>query len=415
MAGRADRFRERGTAGKRLPGRSFKKLLDRPLAQVTLDAAGHFVAMLHQRIDLEVVKGIEIRADRRHLCLHYRMEAVGILLRLDHTGDRHEVIAVLVAEVFPLQLPDAIPEDVGGADRLGNKAERLVAENLKRLAGIADDHAVVGPAMVLGKPGKGPSAKVVVDASVGKGFVWEVSLANPQIVGRDRDRRKEAGKGARRGDHLGDAGHPSGNVAKAVVLPFDFVVAAFDEEAVAVEDSEDAVADVCRQDVEAWLFRQFEQPAVAVEKLLVVVLEQGVGGEPSALPAAELGEPAKAQLQGESSHDVVADVKLHKADDLGRGLRKLLIAAGVAIPVEHQVGCQDAATGNRCDVADRLQGTHIPHVADHAEMKQRGSKATTREGKAVVKHATCGARGITGSNAADSRPRASRGTTAHQP
>ena len=32
--------------------------------------------------------------------------------------------------------------------------ERLIAENLKRFAGVADDHAVVGTAMVLGQPGE---------------------------------------------------------------------------------------------------------------------------------------------------------------------------------------------------------------------------------------------------------------------
>ena len=320
------------------------------------------------------------------------MQAVGVVLRINHVGNRDEVKTVLVAEVFPLQLPDAIPEDVGGTNGLGDKTQGFITQNLKRLACITDIHPLKRLTVEFGKPVKGSRAEIVVDTTVGKGLIGEVAFSYTQVVGGDRHGGEKPGKGTRRGNHFRNAGHLAWDVQEAIVLAVEFFVATLDVEAFAVKHGEHAVADIGGEDVEPRFFSQLKQAAVAVEELFVVVLKQSVGRQPIALPAAEFCEPSHDQLQWKTPHDVVADVKLHKADDLSGRLVKLLVSSGVAIPVEHEVCRENAAAGHRRDVADGVERPYIPHVADHTEMIERGPKATSREGETVMRHATGGVR-----------------------
>ena len=166
----------------------------RLVGDLAVHAAGHLVAVGHEGVDLEVAEAVEVGADARHLCLHNGVDGPGIFVRVDDMRHRQEIKAVLVAEILPFQLPDPVPEDVGGPDRLRDEAEGRVAEDLKRLAGVAHQDAVVGLAPVPGEPGEGPCAEIVVHATVGERFGGKLPLMDAQIVCRDLDRRKEPGK-----------------------------------------------------------------------------------------------------------------------------------------------------------------------------------------------------------------------------
>ena len=204
---------------KRLPGGA---LADRTQCLVTnpaMQAASHLVAVGDQRVDLEVAEPIEIGADARHLRLHDGVDSMRIDVRIGDVRRRQKREAVAVAEVLPLQLPDAIPEDVGGSNRLGNEPQWSVAENVKWLAGVAHDDAVVGAAAVLGEPGKCPRAQVVVDPAVGEGLGRKLPLMHAQVVRRDLHRGKEPGKGRRGAHHLREACGLAGHVPERIDFP----------------------------------------------------------------------------------------------------------------------------------------------------------------------------------------------------
>jgi len=372
---------------------------------------GHLVAVFDQGVDLEIIEAVEIGADQRDLRLHHRMQTVGILLPVDDIRDRGEEETVLVAEVFPLQLPDPIPEDVGGPDRLGHESQRGVAEDLKRLARVAHDDPFVGMSTIPREEVEGPCAEVVVDTAVGERLLREMPFPHPQVVGGDLHRREESGKG-RRGSHdLGQARHLAGHVAERLVA---ILLPPLDEEALAVEDREHPVTDVRGEDVQPRLLREFEEPAVAVEKLLVVVLQQGVGGQVACAPAGKRGRGPQRNLQRHPADDVIADVELHEPDHLGGSLGKVLVAPGVAVPVEHEVGRQDAPAGHRSDVLAHFQSPGIPQVANQSEVVERGAEAASGKGQTEMSHGRAGQRGEEdrGTVVGDCGGKALTGTTA---
>ena len=341
-----------------------------------VNAAGDLVAVADERVDLEVGEAVEVGADRCHFRLEHRMKRVGILLQRHDPRDRHEVKAVLVAEVLPLQLPDAVPKDVGGADRLCQEAERRVAEDLERLAGIADEHAGERAAADLLEPAEGADPEVVVDAAVGERLGRKVAGADAEVGRGDFDRGEKAGERARRPDHLGDRRGQAGNVMEGIVA---VEVALLDVESVAVEDGEHPIADVRGEDVKAGALRQLEQPAVAVEKIPVVAFQERVGGEMGGGPTGEPGGVAEGKEERQSAHNVIADVELNEANHLGGSLGELRIAAVVAIPVEDEVGSDDAAAGDSGDVGHEGKRAAVTKVANHPEVVERGPETTTGE------------------------------------
>ena len=86
-------------------------------------APGDLVTVADERVHLEIGEAVEVGADRRHLCLEDGMERMGIFRRRHDRRDRDEMKTVLIAEILPLELPDPVPEDVGGADRLREETE----------------------------------------------------------------------------------------------------------------------------------------------------------------------------------------------------------------------------------------------------------------------------------------------------
>ena len=104
--------------------------------------ASHLIAVLHERVDLRIRKTIQVRSNRLHFGLHDRMKCRGVLGQVDHLGDRQENEARLLAKVLPFQLPDPVPENIGSAHGLTKNPQRRLAQNLKRLSGIADQDLV---------------------------------------------------------------------------------------------------------------------------------------------------------------------------------------------------------------------------------------------------------------------------------
>ena len=100
-------------------------------------------------------------------------------------------------------------------------------------------------------------------------------------------------------------------------------VTLLDMESVAIEDREDTIADVRGEDVEPGALRELEQPAVAVEEVSVVPLEDRVRGEPGGGPADEPGGGAERKEEGQPTDNVVADVELDEANHLGGSLGEL--------------------------------------------------------------------------------------------
>jgi hypothetical protein len=87
-----------------------------------MEASRHLVAVGDERVDFEIAKAVEIGADTRHLGLHDRVQRIRVFVRVDHVRDRHKMKAFAVAEVFALELPNPVPEDVGRPDRLGHES-----------------------------------------------------------------------------------------------------------------------------------------------------------------------------------------------------------------------------------------------------------------------------------------------------
>ena len=205
---------------------------------------------------------------------------------------------------------------------------------------------------------------------------------NAQILGREFHRRKKAGEGGGCRHHLGHAGRLAGNVAKRIGIPHAPLL---DMKAIPVEHCQHAIADVGGEDMQQRLFGQLKKPAVAVEKPAVVALQQGIGGEAGRFPAGELGSQPKGIEEREPADDPVAHIKLRHRDDLGGRLCKLLVAAGIALPVEHQMSRQHASPRHRGDIGYQRQRAVVAQVAQHPQMVERGPEAAA--GKCQTK--TC--------------------------
>ena len=340
--------------------------------------------MRDQCVDLQIVEPVEVGTDARNLRLHHRMHAVRILVGVDDVRHGQEMEAILVAEVLPLQLPDAVPEDVGGPDRLGDESERGVAEDLKRLAGVADDHSVIRPAVLVGEPGEAADTEVVVHPAVGERLCRELPLVHAEIAGGDLHRRKETRKCRGGAHHLREGGRLPRDVPEGIGLP---PLPLLDVQALAVENSHHTVADVRGEHVQRRLLGEFEEPAVTVEKRAVVLLQERVGCEVRSRPAGELADEPDRKQQRQAADDPVANVVLHEPDHLAGRVGELGVGAVVAVPVEDEVGGQDAAPRHRRDVTDQGQRAAVPQVADHAKVVERGAESAAGEGEADGGHA----------------------------
>ena len=87
-------------------------------ADLTVHLARDFVAVLHQRVDFDIRKTVQIRANRLHLGLHHRMHGRGVIGQVNRFGDRQKDKTRLLAKIFALHLPDPIPQDIGRCARI---------------------------------------------------------------------------------------------------------------------------------------------------------------------------------------------------------------------------------------------------------------------------------------------------------
>ncbi len=79
------------------------------------DLTGHFIAMTHQRVDFDWAESIEIRSDGLYFRLNDGMLCCWVVGPIDGLGDRQEKETLLLSEILSLQLPDAVPENIGCA------------------------------------------------------------------------------------------------------------------------------------------------------------------------------------------------------------------------------------------------------------------------------------------------------------
>ena len=131
------------------------------------------------------------------------------------------------------------------------------------------------------------------------------------------------------------------------------------QQAVPVERTEASLAQVGGEDVQYRAFRQLEQAGVSVEVLLVVVFQQPRRRQLAIREPQQPARPEQGEAQGKAAGNPIADIEAHERDQLGRRRVELAGRAVVAVPVEHQVGGEDAAAGHRGDVG-------------HEEMPRRG-------------------------------------------
>ena len=99
-------------AGQWIPGRALVDGQVAAVGDVPVGCSCHLVAMSDERGDLQIGEPVEIGPQGRDDPLDDRVQGMGILHRIDHLRDRGEEKSVLVAEVLPFELPDAVPEDV---------------------------------------------------------------------------------------------------------------------------------------------------------------------------------------------------------------------------------------------------------------------------------------------------------------
>ena len=111
---------------------------------LTTQFASHFVAVLRERVDLLGRKPVQVGSDRLHLSLNDGMQRRRILLHVNGLGDGKERESRVLAEVLAFELPDTIPQNVRGTHGLANDSERCITQDLKGLAGIADENVIKG-------------------------------------------------------------------------------------------------------------------------------------------------------------------------------------------------------------------------------------------------------------------------------
>ena len=153
------------------------------------------------------------------------------------------------------------------------------------------------------------------------------------------------------------------------------------QEAVPVERAQAALAQVGGEEVQCGRLGQLEQAGIPVEVLLVVVFQQPRAGQPAVREAQQPARPAERQRQEEAAGDPVADVEPHEGEELGRRGVELAGRAVVSVPVQDQVGGEDAAAGDRGDVGDPGEDAGVAEEPDQAEVIQARPEAAAGEGQ----------------------------------
>ena len=126
-------------------------------------------------------------------------------------------------------------------------------------------------------------------------------------------------------------------------------------------------------------FRQLEQAGVAIEILLIVIFQQPGSRQLAIREPQKPAGPAQGQSQGKTPEDPIADVEAHKGEELGRRGVELVGRAVVTVPIEYEMGGENAAARHRGDVGHLGQNTRVAEKTDQAEMIQasRGSRLRT--------------------------------------
>ena len=86
----------------------------------------------------------------------------------------------MLPKIFSLKLPDPIPQDIRGPNRLTNETQRLIAQNLKGFAGITDEN-IFKFTNLIPKPGERPNSKIVVDPAISKRLFGKLAVPYSQV------------------------------------------------------------------------------------------------------------------------------------------------------------------------------------------------------------------------------------------
>ena len=132
--------------------------------------------------------------------------------------------------------------------------------------------------------------------------------------------------------------------------------------------------------------RQLEQTGVSIEILLVVVFQQPRSRQFAIRESQKPALPAQGEAQGKATGNPIADIEAHESEELGSSRLELVGGAVVAVPVEHQVGSDDTATGHRGDVGHSRQNPRVAEKADQAQVIETRPEAATGEGESKSVH-----------------------------
>ena len=279
-----------------------------------------------------------------------------------------------------------------GDEDLRQPAQRgfvtCLAGAAKRLDERSEIDEIVARQMVLGherpfEAAKHADAEIVENAAVGEHLPTEFAGIGADIASVQLDRRKESGKGRRRGDRHRHGGEPDFDLLAAERAPR---LPPHHDQAVSAERREATLAQVGGEDVQHGPLGKLEQAGIAVEGFLVVVLEQSGAGEPAVRIAQQPPRPAEGHREGKAAHDPVAHVHPHEGEEFGRSGVELVRRAVVAIPVEGEMA--PMMLPPETDVMWLTCGkmARIPQEADQAKVIETRPESAAGQGETDLLH-----------------------------
>src|SRR3954469_7709106 len=103
--------------------------------------------------------------------------------------------------------------------------------------------------------------------------------------------------------------------------------------------------------MQARVLRQLEQARLAIEVALVVVLQESGPRQLAVRQPSQAPQGTEWQAQRKATHDPVAHIELNECEQLGRCFVELTRRGVIPVPVEAQVGSENASAGYGRNVA----------------------------------------------------------------
>src|SRR6185437_2760441 len=118
---------------------------------------------------------------------------------------------------------------------------------------------------------------------------------------------------------------------------------------VAVERTQAPFAQIGAEDVQLRLLGKFEEARIAVEILLIVAFQQARSCQLAIRESEKAPRQTQRYVQRKAPDDPVADIQVDEREELGRRGIEVRGGSVVTIPVEYEVGGDNAAAGDRSD------------------------------------------------------------------